>query len=414
MNIGHFAALLQGAMGLEAASIGNSAIARAVLARMTSCKLDAQRYRKLVDGSASELQNLIEEVVVPETWFFRDREAFKTLADCALQQWLPAHSTGELRLLSLPCSTGEEPYSMAMALLQAGYPDRFRIDAVDISAVALGRAQAAEYGKNSFRGTDLAFREQFFVPTARGYQLDADVRKRVCFHQGNLLSSESLPDGAAYDFIFCRNLLIYFDRDSQQRAVQRLGKLLRPDGVLFVGPAEAGLMFDTTFTSLRVRLAFAFRAPGVPDGAPKAAARTPHAASPAPTSIGQPRPIEAPGARSREPAPSRQVPAVHEVQLAEVSELADRGDLSAALQACRALLRSQGDSVDALHLMGLILAARGELQAAAQFYRKALYLNPAHHDTMVHFRLLLEKLGDVSGARLLRERMQRLRPAEAS
>ena len=409
MNIASFASLLQQAIGLDAASIGNSAIERAVQARMANCRLDEQAYRDLVGNSASELQSLVEEVVVPETWFFRDAEAFKILAICALKQWLPAHPTGELRLLSLPCSTGEEPYSMAMALLQAGFPDRYRIDAVDISAAALSRAQTAEYGRNSFRGTDLAFRERFFTATAQGYRLNAAVCKRVTFHQGNLLDPGSLPDVTGYDFIFCRNLLIYFDRDKQNSAVQLLGNMLQPQGVLFVGPAESGLLFDNAFVSLRMRLAFAFRPPLARTSAPAAATRAPCVNPPALPKAGAVPAGVAPGARRH------QTQQPQKEQLAAVSQLADRGELGAATQACHALLKDHGDSVDALHLMGLIRAADGDLQAAAQFYRKALYLDPTHRDTLLHLRLLLEKKGDIGGARLLRDRMQRLHPVtEAS
>jgi chemotaxis protein methyltransferase WspC len=418
MNIAGFASLLQQAIGLDAASIGNSAIERAVLARMAKRQLDEQAYRELVGNSASELQSLVEEVVVPETWFFRDPEAFKILAICALKQWLPAHPTGELRLLSLPCSTGEEPYSMAMALLQAGFPDRYRIDAVDISAAALSRAQTAEYGRNSFRGTDLAYRDRFFTTTAQGYRLNAAVRKRVTFHQGNLLNPESLPDLRGYDFIFCRNLLIYFDRDTQNNAVQLLGGLLKPQGVLFVGSAESGLLFDNGFISLRMRLAFAFRPPAPQASARAPAARAPHVNPPVPPRADPVRSGFAPGSHRHQlqhPQPLPQPQQDQQEQLATVSRLADRGELAAATQACQVLLKDHGDSVDALHLMGVIRAAAGDLQSAAQFYRKALYLDPAHRDTLLHLRLLLEKTGDVGGARLLRDRMQRLRPVtEAS
>jgi chemotaxis protein methyltransferase WspC len=434
MNVASFAALLQQAIGLDAASIGTTAIERAVLARLASCKLDERGYRELLGSSATELQNLVEQVVVPETWFFRDREAFRALANCALEQWLPTHPDGELRLLSLPCSTGEEPYSMAMALLQARFPaDRYSVDAVDISAAALGRAKEAEYGKNSFRGTDLAFREHFFAPTALGFRLDAAVRERVTFHQGNLFGADALPGIGEYDFIFCRNLLIYFDRERQNRAVRLLAGLLRPHGVLFVGPSESGLMFDNGFVSLRVRLAFAFSPPEPEASEPRVA---PHANTPRlpkarpvrpaasaksrrqcaqrtpPAQPAQPPQLPPPVSQAHQAQQAQQAQQAHEAQLAAASQLADRGDLAAATQACHALLLRQGDSVDALHLMGLIRAADGDLQGAAQFYRKALYLDPTHHDTLLHLGLLLEKQGDAAGARLLRDRIRRLLAAD--
>src|SRR5918995_1843850 len=110
-------------MGLDAHSIGSSAIERAVRQRLLDCQLpDIQAYLLRLRASDSELQALIEAVVVPETLFFPEPHAFAAMARTATQAWLPAHPGRTLRLLSLPSSTGEEPYSMAMALLDAGFP----------------------------------------------------------------------------------------------------------------------------------------------------------------------------------------------------------------------------------------------------------------------------------------------------
>ena len=122
-----FDALLREAIGLDATSLGPSAVARAVAARQAACRLDdVHGYWLRVRSSPSELQELIEAVVVPETWFFRDPAAFSALAAMAHSD-LVANPARDLRLLSLPCSSGEEPYSMAIALLDAGLPaNRFR------------------------------------------------------------------------------------------------------------------------------------------------------------------------------------------------------------------------------------------------------------------------------------------------
>src|ERR1700722_10012721 len=153
--------LLKEAMGLDAASIGASAVERAVQARMEASRLsDLGAYLELVRASKAELQQLIEAIVVPETWFWRDPQAFALLSRWAFESWLPKNRDGPMRLLSLPCSTGEEPYSMAMTLLEAGFPaDRLSIDAVDISECALALAARARYGRNSFRGSDPALRD---------------------------------------------------------------------------------------------------------------------------------------------------------------------------------------------------------------------------------------------------------------
>src|ERR1051325_7410805 len=123
--------LLRDKMGLDAASIGSGLVDRTVRLRMKSLGVkDVEGYKKLLVSSRAEWNELVEGVVVTETWFFRDCEPFGALVRQVLEEWLPAHPTAPLRLLSLPCSSGEEPYSLAMALLDAGVPNgRFQIDA---------------------------------------------------------------------------------------------------------------------------------------------------------------------------------------------------------------------------------------------------------------------------------------------
>src|SRR5437867_5180284 len=216
--------LLREKMGLDAASIGSSLIQRTVRLRMKGLGLkEPYDYKQFLLGSPAEWKELIESVVVTETWFFRDREPFSALVRLVLDHWAPAHPTGTVRLLSIPCSSGEEPYSMAMALLDAGLSGpRFQIDAVDISGRILVRAKRGVYGKNSFRGKDLAFRDRYFKPAKDGFVLDPKIRNAVRFRQDNILSATCLAGEAKYDFIFCRNLLIYFDRPTQQKALAKL------------------------------------------------------------------------------------------------------------------------------------------------------------------------------------------------
>ncbi|HUP90907.1 MAG TPA: protein-glutamate O-methyltransferase CheR, partial [Solimonas sp.] len=271
--------LLKKAMGLDSQSIGSPTVERAVESRQRALRIaDAQVYWDKVSTDEAELQELIEAVVVPETWFFRDREAFAALAGTVLPEWLRSHPGGVMRLLSLPCSSGEEPFSIAMALLDAGLaPERFAIDAVDISARALEIAQRGLYSPNSFRGEVLGFRDRHFEPTPHGHKVSDAVRQQVRFRQGNIFSPNA---GELYDVVFCRNLLIYFDRPVQDRAVKVIEKMLTAKGFLFVGPSETSLLGSHNFTSARWPLAFAFRKGVVPVAKPAAPPRA--AARPAP------------------------------------------------------------------------------------------------------------------------------------
>lgn len=411
-TVAEFANLLQRTMGLSADTVGLSVIASAVKTRLAACHLkNLHSYWEHVHACEDELQELIDSVIVPETWFFRDRQAFAALAHEACNKWLPLHPEGQLRMLSLPCATGEEPYSMAMALLAAGFPARrFRIDAIDISVRLLKRAREATYGKNSFRGRDLDFRDRFFEPVGSGFRVAKAVRAPVHFRHGNLLDLRCAPDATAYDFIFCRNMLIYFDRATQDTAVRVLTRLLKADAFLFVGPSESGLLLDHDFVSAKLPLAFAFRNKAHAEhalGAEAVQLSKPKRVSV--TRVARPaaRPFAMPAAASR-PAATVAPAVATPTGLDEISRLANQGHLSEAIQRCEEFLRTRGPSAPAYYLMGLAHDATGRPQEAEQYYRKALYLDPGHYETLVHLGFLLEKQGDAAGAQRLHRRAKRV------
>ena len=263
MSGADFSGLLKRRIGLDCASIGQAAVLRAVRLRMQAIgEKDEAGYWSYLQASEEEIRQLIEAVVVPETWFFRYPESLSALAQLALRRG------GELRLLSLPCSTGEEPYSIAMALLDAGLPpSAFRIDAVDVSERALEQARIGRYGRNAFRGGEQAFRQRYFSSDG---QLSRAVMDCVRFVHGNLFDAGLLSALPPYDFVFCRNLLIYFDSATQTRALAVLTRLVRRDGAIFVGPAEASLLTARGHPALPPSRAFAFAA--APSLAPPASA----------------------------------------------------------------------------------------------------------------------------------------------
>ena len=132
-------ALLTQRIGLDPESVGASLIERGLQARKSALGLgEGDDYDRIVRSSGEELQELIEEVVVPESWFFRDDRPFTHLQDHVRTRWLIEPDRTPLRVLSLPCAGGEEPYSIAIALRELGLsPARFRVDAMDISARSL-------------------------------------------------------------------------------------------------------------------------------------------------------------------------------------------------------------------------------------------------------------------------------------
>lgn len=176
------AQLLKRRIGLDMDSVGELTVARAIEQRRRACgDPDLDAYWRRLNASESEQQELVEAVVVGETWFFRYPESFRSLQQQAFAALTRLAGRRGLRILCIPCSSGEEPYSIVMSLLDAGLaPTLFQVDAFDVSEQALAQAQAGVYGRNAFRGTDLAYRERYFLPGADGHHLSAAVRDRVC------------------------------------------------------------------------------------------------------------------------------------------------------------------------------------------------------------------------------------------
>lgn len=399
---------LRNTIGLDIESIGGSSIDRALHERMDQCGLRAEAdYYELLKLSGRERDALLERIVVPETWFFRDRKPFQMLQKYVVEEWLPSRSE-QIRLLSIPCSTGEEPYSLAMALLDIGLSTRrIRIDACDISHLALCKAQRAVYCKNSFRSGDLSFRERYFDATAGGYALKEIVRVAVSFSCENLLDPGFAQDKGLYDVIFFRNLMIYLSREHQERALALMDRLLAPSGLLFVGHAETGPLAERWFTSVRYPFAFAHRkhsderrkplASPVPKVPVLLRSRT--AGGRKPRASTKP----APGARSeiQSPCPARPN------YLVEARNLADQGKLEEARRLCETAVRVQAAGAETYYLLGLINGARELESQAEECFHKAVYLEPHHYQALSQLALAAERRGDFQAAEIFRQRARR-------
>ncbi len=261
MSLAAVADLLAETIGLDASIVGMESVGVAARECITHCgAADLDAYVAELKRSPDELQELVEDVVVPETWFFRDTEPFVYLSRHAAAKWLTAPNREAVRILSAPCSTGEEPYSIAMTLREAGLISRqFEIDAVDISRRVLLTAARALYGKNSFRGDDPGFRDRYFEKTENGYRLDPSIARSVRFVQGNMVQPDFFKGARPYDAVFCRNLYIYLNPAARVRLLDALDRLLAPSGILFVGHAEVVPMGTERFEAVSHPGAFAYR-----------------------------------------------------------------------------------------------------------------------------------------------------------
>ena len=371
-------------------------------------------YAALVGASETEFQALVEEIVVPETWFFRDREAFTILGEWAANEWLPHHPYGVLRVISMPCSTGEEPFSIAKALLDAGLsPERFSVEAVDISLAALDKARRAVYSRNSFRGQRNEFRDTYFKKSGASWQLDGEICRQVQFRQANVLDEAFDRKEDTMDVVFCRNLMIYFDGASRSRLMTKLGQMLSPEGLLFLGHAEGGIAREFGFEPLPKSMVFAFRKSKGQPAATPAAARKAILSKPVVRPLLQPviLPIKpapsAPRTKAKPAAYPLPAPASPDALLTQAEQWADTGRFDEARAACETCLREHGPSSRTYYLLGLIEDAANQTAKAEAFYRKTLYMEPDHNEALFQLSLLARKGGDAKTASQLEQRARR-------
>ncbi|WP_295447958.1 protein-glutamate O-methyltransferase CheR [uncultured Thiodictyon sp.] len=202
--------------------------------------LDPANYLARLLGGVLPPQAFIDAITTNESYFFRAQDQMRVTVTRLIPDLMRRRPGQPARLLSLPCARGEEPYSLAILCEEQRIPPQaVEIDAGDISATCLAAARRGIYGALALRRTDPTTVQRWFSPQdARTYQLEPALLRRVNFHQINLLEDAEAVLGRRFDVIFCENLLIYFDSETAARALAVIGRLLEPDGWLFVDHAE--------------------------------------------------------------------------------------------------------------------------------------------------------------------------------
>ena len=209
----------------------------------------SEAYLAMLGADPAELDRLVELLTVNETYFLREPEHLTLLVDKLVPERRAAHQ-GPLRILCAGCSTGEEPYSVAMLLQDRTGLGGLAITGVDIDAVAIAKARRASYGRHSFRGMDPVFLARHFEdfdPLEK--RVKEPVRDQVAFAELNLLAPSYPPELDQQDIILYRNVSIYFPSQVQEGIFRRLAAILKPGGYLLVGATET-LFHDLGILSL--------------------------------------------------------------------------------------------------------------------------------------------------------------------
>lgn len=218
-------------------------------------------YDYLVSHEDTEMTRFFEVITTNESYFWRTTQNYEALKTVVLPELLKTHRGEELHIWSAGCSTGEEPYNIAMELIEAMRKSgffSFRILATDLSERVIEFARAGRYSGRKIEKIPPDVLARYFRPVPREeglYEVREDIKRRIDFQIDNLFTSAH----SGMHVIFCRNVMIYFKREEQKVLVERFYEALKPGGYLFIGHAESLQMLDTKFRTVHTPLGILYR-----------------------------------------------------------------------------------------------------------------------------------------------------------
>ncbi|MCM2356515.1 MAG: protein-glutamate O-methyltransferase CheR [Geobacteraceae bacterium] len=213
---------------------------------------DYHHFLKYDRKKDQELSDLMDVLTTNETYFFREAFQLRALTEEILPELKAAKELrGEksLRIWSAGCSTGEEPYTIAMLIMEMGCFQGWRVEIIgtDISQRVLQQSRKAVYGKSSFRTTEERYIRRFFQEQEGGFRVNDEVRELVTISHLNLFDQNRLALLGRMDVIFCRNVIIYFDQSAKKRVIETFYRMLHEGGYLLLGHSESLMNISTAF-----------------------------------------------------------------------------------------------------------------------------------------------------------------------
>lgn len=346
------------------------------------CAAYLECLRDPVRGPA-ELDELISEITIGETYFFRHREHFDALRDIVIPDLMARNRLRcSLRVWSAGCADGPEPYSLAILLEREMSPELTGWDVsivgTDINRRCLARACEGKFEEWALRSTADSVRRECFVNAGKLWTLNPRYRRRVSFQYHNLVEHHSPPlvNDSMFDLIICRNVLIYFDAESMRQIITRFHTCLAPGAWLLVGPTEPNM---TSFKSFQV-----VNASGV-TLYQKPADFVPAAETPVFRTADIAIPAAAVAQAVTQPTYEKSADL-----LGELRSHANRGEWEVAIHCCEQLLQAETLNSTAHFYHGLILEQLGKLEEAERALRKAIYIDPQSAVSHYYLGLLLQ------------------------
>lgn len=274
--LARFIALVEQRLGLHYDPEQWGELAPLLFERSASCGVEGYLSRLSSAGSEAEWKALAERLTVGETYFLRHPAQLEVLVSKVLPSF--AQSRSPIRVLCAGCSTGEEPYSIALLCREQGTVDAslLRVLGIDVNPRAIAHARNARYSPWSLRSVPQVLRERWFQRSAEGFFLRPALRDQVLFEERNLLEeAPAFWAPASFHVILCRNVMLYFPPEVTRRIIARMSQALVPGGYLFLGPSETLRGISEDFELLRSADAFYYRRKAAAPAAAAEPVRTP-------------------------------------------------------------------------------------------------------------------------------------------
>jgi chemotaxis methyl-accepting protein methylase len=338
--VDHASRLLRSRAGLKAEPASRARLERLLQESANLAGVPVNSYVNMVDTQPAAFGDLLDRVTVQHSAFFRDPAQFVALAELA------RHTSGAPQTVwSAGCGNGQEPYSLAMLLDEAGRGN-WHVVATDVSFHALARTEKARYTEREVQELSLERRRRYLTPIAGGYEIASFLRRNVRIAHHNLAHPDAgsvVPESAA---VFCRNVLMYFGREESVACIQRIAHRMAPGGHLFLGHSDSPGPMTRFFEPVQVAGVLCHR---------RLIAAVPPA--PAPT-VG------------KQPSARRQSPDLPSL-LAEGDRAAATGDIRAAVRAFRQATYLDPNLAIAYFQLGAALELAGDLREARRAFAAA-------------------------------------------
>lgn len=246
-------------------------LAPLVVARGLSSFMDYYYVLKYSEDP-DEWGRVMDALAVQETYFWREIDQIHAIVEQVVPRLVDALGGRPLRIWTVPCATGEEPLTIAMALEEAGWFDRAPIEIVasDASRAAIDKAMRGRYGGRAFRNLSAARRERYFTAAGDQWVVSPELQRRVRYDVVNLVAADEVARHADAPIIFCRNVFIYFSDRSMRRTLDAFAQFMPDPAYLCVGASESLLRLATRFELQEIGGAFIYVKNGVSDSAPAA------------------------------------------------------------------------------------------------------------------------------------------------